>query len=72
MVPSTNTYDHTSLMSTMLMTCKRNSITQLSELGTLGIDNSGFEHDRGKLICGTISVRAMTARPAATCARLAQ
>lgn len=27
--------------------CKRNSVAQLRDLGTFGIDNSGYEHDRG-------------------------
>lgn len=55
-----------------LIPCRRDPVAQLRELRTLGIYNSGCEHDGRKLSFDPVSVQAMATQPAAIRACLAQ
>lgn len=55
-----------------VLSCRRNCVTHLKELGAVDLDNAGCEHDSGKLVGDTISVQTKSARPAAICVRAQQ
>lgn len=42
--------------------CKRNSVTPLREFRTIGLEKSGYDHDRGKL-CAPTATGSMSPFP---------